>query len=80
MAPVAAIVLTASQLGLAAVPFLPYLFDKPVENAVEKSFHTIYKSIGGPEAVGDTSSTGREDRLAEVLKHKKKEKIKEKEL
>ena len=67
-----------SQLGLAAVPALPYMFDKPVAQAVEWSFHTVFKTIGGPEAVGQSPSTGREEQLAESLKKPKK--IKEKEL
>ncbi|OCK93322.1 uncharacterized protein K441DRAFT_661615 [Cenococcum geophilum 1.58] len=38
-------------LGLAAVPFLPYIFDKPVEEAVEWTFHKAFETFGGPEAV-----------------------------
>jgi hypothetical protein len=41
------------QLGLAAVPALPYLFDKPVEQVVEKVFHEGFRLIGGPQAVGE---------------------------
>jgi fission process protein 1 len=34
-------------LGLAAVPALPYLFDKPVEEAVEWVFHKGFEvSVG----------------------------------
>lgn len=47
-------------LGLAAVPALPYLFDKPVEEAVEWVFHKGFATFGGKDAVGDTLSTGRE--------------------
>ncbi len=47
-------------LGLAAVPFLPYLFDKPVEEAVEFVFHKGFETFGGKDAVSDTPSTGRE--------------------
>ncbi|MCJ1308246.1 hypothetical protein MMC25_001899 [Agyrium rufum] len=47
-------------LGLAAVPFLPFLFDKPVESAVEWTFHKAFETIGGPDAVGHTPSTGRD--------------------
>ncbi|KAF2665816.1 hypothetical protein BT63DRAFT_76627 [Microthyrium microscopicum] len=34
-------------LGLAAVPFLPYIFDKPIEHAVEWSFHKGFEVLGG---------------------------------
>lgn len=40
------------QLGLAAVPFLPYIFDEPVEKAIEWTFYNGYKLIGGEAAVG----------------------------
>ncbi|KAI9051734.1 hypothetical protein LZ554_004774 [Drepanopeziza brunnea f. sp. 'monogermtubi'] len=50
-------------LGLAAVPALPFVFDKPVEEAVEWAFHTAFKAFGGQKAVGNASSTGREDML-----------------
>ena len=39
-------------LGLAAVPALPFLFDKPVEHATEWIFHKGFELVGGPEAVG----------------------------
>jgi fission process protein 1 len=67
-------------LGLAAVPALPFLFDKPVEEAVEWIFHKGFETFGGKEYVGDAPSTGREDILeqrherAERLAKKKKEK------
>jgi fission process protein 1 len=51
------------QLSLAAVPFLPYMFDKPVEAAIEWTFHQAFEAIGGPEAVGHSSSTGQEAQL-----------------
>ncbi|EXJ80958.1 hypothetical protein A1O3_07246 [Capronia epimyces CBS 606.96] len=47
-------------LGLAAVPSLPYLFDKPVEEAVEWTFYHAFRAVGGEKAVGDKHSTGRE--------------------
>ncbi|KAG9246047.1 mitochondrial 18 KDa protein-domain-containing protein [Calycina marina] len=47
-------------LGLAAVPALPYMFDKPVEEAVEWVFHAGFKTLDGKETVGSTPSTGRE--------------------
>ena len=62
-------------LGLAAVPALPYLFDKSVEKAVEWMFHKGFQTFGGEEAVGDLPKTGRE----ENLRHEKA-KVKEKEL
>ncbi len=52
-------------LGLAVVPFLPTLFDKPVENAVEWAFHQGFETFGGKEAVGDAPSMGREKQLTE---------------
>lgn len=56
-------------MGLAAVPALPYLFDKPVEEAVEWVFHKGFETFGGKDAVGDTLSTGRETALQK--KHEK---------
>ncbi|KAH8808995.1 mitochondrial 18 KDa protein-domain-containing protein [Xylogone sp. PMI_703] len=50
-------------LGLAAVPALPYLFDKPVEEAVEWVFHKGFETFGGHSAVGDAPATGREKKL-----------------
>lgn len=46
------------KLGLAAVPALPFMFDAPIEHATEYVFHTVFKAIGGPEAVGNTSTPG----------------------
>jgi mitochondrial fission process protein 1 len=57
-------------LGLAVVPFLPTLFDAPVENAVEWLFHKGFETFGGKQAVGNSPSTGRE----ELLNKKPKEK------
>ena len=34
-------------LGLAVVPALPYLFDEPVEKAVEKGVEVVVGLIGG---------------------------------
>ncbi|TVY81227.1 Mitochondrial fission process protein, partial [Lachnellula suecica] len=56
-------------LGLAAVPALPYLFDEPVEQAVEYIFHEGFKLVGGKDAVGDSHTTGREKELG--LQNKK---------
>ena len=50
-------------LGLSAVPALPYIFDEPVETAVEFVFHKGFEFFGGHKAVGDTPSTGREKEL-----------------
>ncbi|RSM19382.1 hypothetical protein CDV31_001804 [Fusarium ambrosium] len=60
-------------LGLAVVPFLPYMFDEPVENVVEWAFHKGFEMYGGKGAVGNAPATGREELLA-------KKPIKEKEL
>lgn len=42
------------------MPALPFLFDKPVEEAVEWAFHKGFETFGGHSAVGDSPSTGRE--------------------
>jgi fission process protein 1 len=64
-------------LGLAAVPALPFLFDKPVEEAVEWVFHKGFEAVGGKEAVGDAPSVGRE----QILEQKQRAAVKkEKEL
>ncbi|KAL1888836.1 hypothetical protein Sste5346_009314 [Sporothrix stenoceras] len=57
-------------LGLAVVPFLPTLFDKPVENAVEFVFHKAFAQVGGQQAVGEAPVTGREKQLNKKLKEK----------
>lgn len=62
-------------LGLAAVPALPFLFDKPVEHATEWVFHKGFELIGGPEAVSDRPAQGRgalrhEESKAGVAKEK----------
>jgi fission process protein 1 len=68
-------------LGLAAVPALPFLFDKPVEEAVEWTFHKGFETFGGKAAVGTSPATGREAELkkdnrqsAQDVKKKQKEK------
>ncbi|KAH6632351.1 mitochondrial 18 KDa protein-domain-containing protein [Chaetomium tenue] len=58
-------------LGLAVVPFLPSIFDKPVENAVEWAFHKGFEAYGGHQAVGDAPLIGRERQLSERPKEKK---------
>lgn len=50
-------------LGLAVVPFLPTIFDQPVENAVEWVFHKGFASYGGHSYVGDSPTMGREAAL-----------------
>lgn len=45
------------------MPFLPFIFDKPVEHAVEWSFHKAFETFGGPEAVRHSPETGREKGL-----------------
>jgi fission process protein 1 len=61
-------------LGLAVVPFLPTLFDKPVENAVEFVFHKGFEVVGGKGAVGEAPQIGREKLLsAKEVKPKEKE-------
>ncbi|ERT02515.1 uncharacterized protein SPSK_05453 [Sporothrix schenckii 1099-18] len=57
-------------LGLAVVPFLPTLFDKPVENAVEFVFHKAFAHFGGQQAVGESPVIGREKQLNKKLKEK----------
>ncbi|KAI1876858.1 uncharacterized protein JN550_000930 [Neoarthrinium moseri] len=57
-------------LGLAVVPTLPYLFDEPVENAVEWAFHKGFALYGGKDAVGNLPTTGREDALHKRPKEK----------
>ena len=51
-------------LGLAIVPFLPTMFDKPVENAVEWVFHKGFEAYGGRAMVGDAPTVGREKELS----------------
>ncbi|CAK7211783.1 hypothetical protein SCUCBS95973_001238 [Sporothrix curviconia] len=57
-------------LGLAVVPFLPTLFDKPVENAVEFAFHKGFEKYGGKQAVGEAPVMGREKQLHQKPKEK----------
>jgi fission process protein 1 len=55
---------------------LPYIFDHPVETAVEWTFHRVFEVLGGPGAIGHTSETGREA----ALQASNKKALKEKEL
>lgn len=50
-------------LGLAVVPFLPTLFDEPVESATEWIFHKGFETFGGKDYVGNAPTTGREKAL-----------------
>lgn len=59
------------------MPFLPFLFDKPVEEAVEWTFHKAFQTFGGPDAVSHTPETGR---VTEVLDESRRGASKEKEL
>ena len=62
-------------MGLFAVPFLPFLFDKPVEEALEWGFHKGFETVWGPEAVSHRPVTGRIEELQEQnRKGAKKEK------
>jgi fission process protein 1 len=67
-------------LGLSAVPALPYLFDKPVEEAVEWIFHKGFETFGGKDAVGNAPSTGREQQLEQKTRSAAAKGNKEKEL
>lgn len=40
------------------MPFLPYMFDEPVEHATEWLFYNTFKMIGGPKAVEGRPVTG----------------------
>jgi len=57
-------------LGLAVVPFLPTIFDEPVENAVEWMFHKGFEAYGGKSYVGNAPAMGREDLLNKKPKEK----------
>ncbi|EFW17940.1 hypothetical protein D8B26_004741 [Coccidioides posadasii str. Silveira] len=64
-------------LGLSIVPFLPYVFDKPVEEAVSWSFRKAFLAIGGPEAVPkseiEDSSVSRAIETFEERRHRRRE-------
>ena len=59
------------------MPFLPFIFDKPVEEAVEWTFHKAFQTFGGSNAVGHRPEVGREQAMQI---ESKKGAIKEKEL
>jgi mitochondrial fission process protein 1 len=52
-------------LGLAAVPALPFMFDKPVEQATEWVFHKGFELVGGPAAVGKDVGTDKPGKVKE---------------
>ncbi|KAI9844825.1 MAG: hypothetical protein M1837_005243 [Sclerophora amabilis] len=51
-------------LGLAAVPFLPFVFDKPVEEAVEWTFHKAFAMYDGKGAAERNSELSTKKELA----------------
>lgn len=55
---------------MAAVPALPYMFDEPVENAVEWIFYQGFRAIGGDAAVNPRLPTGRAHALQKEAKIK----------
>lgn len=58
--------LTGTQLGLSVVPFLPYIFDHPVENAIDWVFRNGLRIYGGEDAIrelprhSEVSRTGKD--------------------
>lgn len=50
-------------LSLSVMSVFPYIFDKPVEDAVEWIFYGVIKNFGGQAAVGDALKTGRRKQL-----------------
>lgn len=41
------------------------MFDKPIEEAVEWSFHKAFLTFGGPDAISHRPETGRTTKLME---------------
>ena len=60
-------------MGLAIVPALPFLFDKPVEHAVEYVFHKGFETIGGPQAVEGRKPMPGLKEMIQKVKDKEKE-------
>jgi len=52
------------------VPFLPYIFDEPVEHATEWVFYNAFKAIGGEKAVAGRSPTGNHHRSGDKVPEK----------
>ncbi|KAE8131237.1 mitochondrial 18 KDa protein-domain-containing protein [Aspergillus pseudotamarii] len=48
-------------LGLSVVPFLPYIFDEPVDEAVEWSFRTAIRAYAGEDAIRSLPKTADTD-------------------
>jgi fission process protein 1 len=64
------------QLGLAAVPFLPFVFDEPVEHVTEWLFYNAFKTFGGEKAVEGRPATGvKEMRKEETQSNKLKKEL-----
>jgi mitochondrial fission process protein 1 len=57
------------------VPALPYMFDKPVEEATEWLFYNAFKAIGGEKAVGERKHghAHPEDEKIKIPRDRKKE-------
>jgi fission process protein 1 len=49
------------QLGIAAVPALPFIFDEPIEHLTEQVFYHAFKLFGGPQAVEGRPVTGQKE-------------------
>ncbi|KAE8151827.1 mitochondrial 18 KDa protein-domain-containing protein [Aspergillus avenaceus] len=56
-------------LGLSVVPFLPYIFDEPVEEAVEWSFRKAVRAFAGEDAVRPLPHIQTPDRDLTSLSH-----------
>lgn len=50
-------------LSLSVMSVFPYVFDRPVEDAVEWIFYKVIKNFGGQRAVGDAPKIGRRKQL-----------------
>jgi hypothetical protein len=46
--------------GLIVVPILPYLYDRPVENATEWAFDWIAEGVRAQESSSAASATGKD--------------------
>ncbi|KAM5451791.1 hypothetical protein MaudCBS49596_003619 [Microsporum audouinii] len=60
-------------LGLSVVPALPYLFDKPVEEAVQWAFHNGFLMFGGPNAVPNQAPAQGAFHAAQEVRQQRKE-------
>ncbi|PGH15062.1 hypothetical protein AJ80_05687 [Polytolypa hystricis UAMH7299] len=70
-------------LALSVVPFLPYIFDAPVEHAVHWSFERFFLAVGGPDAIAhretDATKTSKTFDILEEAQHRRKERQEKKE-